>query len=144
MKKLAFRAIAFSVGVLIASNLAVGNFLTTLIARFFNSLNGFVRFIGQAALMSIDKDQYTYSDALAQQEEALAELDLVIGAHKVKEDAMKRRAWTMMHTLAINKIGSALHNQYDWEIPRVHQYLRDIVESIPGMVYCGGDDYEEE
>jgi hypothetical protein len=141
MKKILFRSIASFTGLLIAFNLGVGTFITSTIAKSFNLLNRLISGSAKFFLHAIDKKQYEYDSALANQKDELGELDLMIAAHKVKEDAMRRRMWTMMHTIAINKIGSGLHTDYDWEVPRVHQYLRDIVESIPGMVYCNGDDY---
>ena len=83
----------------------------------------------------------TYSGILEQSEngEALEnqqmELKLLTSATQVRDHAAETGDWTEQHSEAINAIGDALIVQMNWEEDAVHQYLREVVESIDGLEY---------
>lgn len=144
MKNLLFKFVGFLIGSLIALNTTIGNATGTVVSAVFGAINQVLRGLAQFLMRAIDRERHDYIESLIGQSEELRELDLLMAASRVKESALEARVWTSMHTLMMNKIGSALHYHCGWEIPRVHQYLRDVVESIPGMVYTAGDDFPED
>jgi hypothetical protein len=144
MKQLLFKTTAVVIGSLISANTSIGNAITSVVAFAFNAVNEVLRGIGKRLMGFIDSERFQHVELTTDQYSELAELNLLMAANKVKEDALRSRTWTMMHTMAINKIGSALYSNCGWDPPRIHGYLRQVIESIPGMVYCAGDDYEQE
>ena len=64
-----------------------------------------------------------------------AELKLLSSASELKEHAVDTGEWTESHTEALNAIGNALLNDCNWEEQHVHDYLRRVVESEPGLQY---------
>jgi hypothetical protein len=144
MKQLLFKTTAVVIGSLISANTSIGNAITTVVAFVFNAVNEVLRGAGKKLMNAIDSERFQHIELTTDQYSELTELNLLMAANKVKEDALRGRTWTVMHTMAMNRIGTALHNNCGWEPPRIHGYLRQVVESIPGMVYCAGDEYEEE
>jgi len=63
------------------------------------------------------------------------ELRLLAAASTVRDHAEASDDWTEEHTEAISAIGDALLNELGWEEENIHQYLREVVESIDGLVY---------
>ena len=63
------------------------------------------------------------------------ELRLLGAASTVRDHAEASDDWSEEHTEAISAIGDALLNEIGWEEESVHQYLREVVESIDGLVY---------
>lgn len=63
------------------------------------------------------------------------ELKLLSGATQVRDHAKETGDWTDDHTEAIMAIGNALVAEMGWEEDYVHQYLREVVESIDGLEY---------
>lgn len=141
MKVFLFKSIAAISASIISFNMMIGNAITGLIAALFNGINAMVNGIGTFLMSAVDKDRYEHAKLATQQYSQLAELDLLIAVTKVKEDAIKSKMWTVGHTIAMNKIGSALYAQHRWEPTRVHKYLKSVIEDIPGMVYQAGDDF---
>lgn len=144
MKNLLFRVVGFLMGSLIGINVAIGNAVAVAVEFFFGSINQALAWLARTMLRAIDEPRHDYIESVLGQTDELRELDLMMAASRVKESALEARVWTAMHTLMMNKIGTALHHNCGWEIPRIHQYLRDVVESIPGMVYTAGDDFPED
>ena len=70
-----------------------------------------------------------------QQDKGQLELKLLNGASQVRDHAKETGDWTEDHTDAIMAIGNALIAELDWEEDYVHQYLREVVESIDGLEY---------
>ena len=68
------------------------------------------------------------------------ELSLLTTAGKIRDHAQEHGDWTEYHTEALNQIGEALLNECGWEENAVHQYLRQVVESIEGLEYGVSDD----
>lgn len=144
MKQLLFRSIGTTISSLISANTSIGNTIIALVALVFNAINEVLRTVGKWLMRYIDSERLEHIELAQDQYDDLTELNLLMQASRVKEDAMRSRVWTMMHTMAINKIGSALHNNCGWEPVRIHGYLRQVIESIPGMVYSSDDEYEDE
>lgn len=144
MKQFLYNGLAKSAAIAIGFNVVVGQAITGFIGGIFNvisySLGNGTAFL----LKAIDTDRYKHAVATLDQRDNLGELDLLMKINQVKEDALKQRMWTMMHTIAINRLGAALHTQCGWSVARIHGYIKPVVESIPGMVYMGGDEYSEE
>lgn len=63
------------------------------------------------------------------------ELRLLGAASQVRDHAEASDDWSDDHTEAISAIGDALLNEVGWEEESIHQYLREVVESIDGLVY---------
>lgn len=142
MKQFFFGNIAVTFGNLIYLNTLVGNTIVGIIGGLFGLVNFGLAWASRKLLIAIDKNRYEYTTSTLEQRSDLIELELLKAASKVKEDAISGRVWTSSHTLALNKIGSALHLQCGWEPARIHGYLRQVVESIPGMNYYAGDEFE--
>jgi len=83
----------------------------------------------------------TYSGLLEQYEDGKTlenqqlELKLLTGASQIRDHAAETGDWTDRHSEAIAAIGDALIEQMNWEEDAVHQYLKEVVESIDGLVY---------
>lgn len=142
MKQFFFRNVAVTCGNLIYVNTSIGNVIVGVIGGVFGVVNWILAWTSRNLLLAIDKDRYEHAASTMEQRDDLIELELLKAVSQVKEDAISGRVWTSSHTLALNKIGSALHMQCGWEPARIHGYLRQVVESIPGMSYYGGDDFD--
>lgn len=143
MKLFLFKTIAFVAGSLVSINMTIGNSIAKGLVAFFNGINWLIQSISAQLMTIVDKDRFNHARTALDQLPELKELDLLMAASKVKDDAIKNKTWTIKHTIAMNQIGSALYAQCSWEPARIHQYLKQVVESVPGMVYMGGDDFEE-
>lgn len=142
MKQFLFVNVATTCASLMQINISVGNAVVGFISGIFNLVNWAMASVSKQLLLAIDKERYEYTTSALEQRGELIELELLKAATKVKEDALTGRVWTSQHTMALNRIGSALHMQCGWEPARIHGYLRQVVESIPGMIYSSGDDFE--
>jgi len=140
MRLIIFSSVVQLAGLLTSINNTIGNTATSLLVNFFNSVNNIIKFSCSYLAKIIDEERFNHMNSTAEQYSNLMELDLLMCVTKVKEDALKRKLWTTMHTIAINKIGTALHVQHGWEPARVHGYLRQVIEDIPGMTYVAGDE----
>lgn len=87
----------------------------------------------------IDKKQTEAAEAFVENAEELKlqslELRLLAAASKVRDHAEENDDWTDEHTEAISAIGDTLLNELGWEEENIHQYLREVVESIDGLSY---------
>lgn len=63
------------------------------------------------------------------------ELRLLASANQVRDHAKETDDWTDRHTEALNAIGDALIVEAGWQEESVHQYLKELVESIDGLEY---------
>jgi len=143
VKLFLFKTVATITGSLIALNLTVGNAINSTVAAIFNGANAVISWGAERLLTWIDKDRYEHASLTTNQSSELMELNLLMSANKVKEDAIASKTWTMGHTIALNRIGNALYSSCNWEPAKIHKYFRDLVESIPGMSYMSGDDFED-
>lgn len=67
------------------------------------------------------------------------ELDLLTSVQKLRDHAVREGDWTDNHSIALEAIGNALIQEMDWEEDLVHQYLKEVVETIPGLYYGNQD-----
>ena len=109
-----------------------------------HKLKWLVANIGHAIMMTLDGPRVDEVEEQAVMEsEAKAvndELSLLTTAGKIRDHAQEHGDWTDYHTEALNQIGEALLNECGWEEGAVHQYLRQVVESIEGLEYGVSDD----
>lgn len=94
--------------------------------------------IGQTAIVAlkiVDKEKLDEIKAQADLSKQQAELELMSSASKLRDHAVETGEWGAEHTFAINAIGEALINACDWEEDAVHNYLRGVVEAVPGLQY---------
>lgn len=90
-----------------------------------------------------------YGDLLSEAEQAIElqaqsmELQLLSKASELKDNAIAIGDWTEHHTIALNAIGKALLEDCQWDEVHVHAYLKDVVESVPGLFYQAGEDDDE-
>jgi DNA-binding PucR family transcriptional regulator len=144
VKLFLFKTIAFITGSIVSINVSIGNTVTNAIAFIFNSINAVIKNIASYLMILIDKDRYIHANLTVQQSSTLTEFNLLATILKVKEDAMANRMWTISHTMMMNQVGNALHVQCNWEPARIHKYLKSVIETIPGMVYTAGDDFDDQ
>jgi len=144
MRETIFKLTAIIFGSFVSANISIGNATTNFVASIFNLINEVLRFSGKSLMSAIDSERLNHVEQTGEQVLELTELKLLIAANKTKDDALKNRVWTMKHTVLMNQIGSALYHQCGWEPARIHSYMRQVIESIPGVTYVAGDDYDEE
>ena len=131
MRRFLFSAVAQTIGI----QILIITFLSDTARRFLGSVGYFLMNIIEPTLLK------TYTSVLEQQEEGSEletqqlELRLLTSAAQVRDHAKETGDWTDHHSEAINAIGEALVSQLDWEEDSVHQYLREVVESIDGLEY---------
>ena len=63
------------------------------------------------------------------------ELKLLAAAHQVRDHAQAIDDWTDNHSEALSAVGSALLAECGWDDESVHQFMKDVVESIEGLEY---------
>lgn len=143
MKAQLYLLIARIADSLLAVNMFIGNAIVSIIGGIFNFITFIVGSCSSFFLRSIDENRYNHGRLMLQQVGELSELKILAQIVEVKENALQNRAWTAMHSIAINQLGTALHVNCGWPPARIHGYIKPIIESIPGMVYMGGDEYSE-
>jgi hypothetical protein len=104
--------------------------------------------INRQALQLIHKESYDEVQEQLQQfnqvieaKQMSLELKLLNALSQVRDHAKDMGDWTEQHSDALEAVGNALLNECDWEEESVHQYLKQIVESIEGLEY-GPDGFE--
>ena len=96
--------------------------------------------IGKLALEKGFPEQYAEVEEQLSLESQQTELDLLASVTKLKEHAISIGEWTDQHTEAINAVGNALLNDCDWDEEHIHQYMRGVIESVPGLQYGEPED----
>ncbi len=135
MKSLLFRALSLAtVGAVWVSDHAFAAILwaITAVAQLVRVA---VASAGNYLLQKLCPEQYAEVQGQIELEDQQTELDLLASVTKLKEHALETGEWTESHTEAIEAIGQALFHDCDWEEEHVHQYLKEVVESIPGLEY---------
>jgi hypothetical protein len=140
MKQFLFDSVAATAKNIIMFNLAVGSVISGLVALTFNGVNAGVDWLAKRLLIAIDRPKFDYFCAIIEQRGELSEFSLMAQAAKIKDDAMTNKVWTSAHTIGINQVAHGLKFGCGWEEKRIHQYLRGVVETIPGMSYTAGDE----
>lgn len=118
---------------ILSAQTRLANFFIDLTANSFKSL-----------LWIIDPDRVNHAEHVIDQMSLNNELEILMNVTKVKEDALERRSWTNHHSIALNELSSKLYNECDWDKSRIHDYMRAIVESIPGLSYVAGEDDDDD
>jgi hypothetical protein len=144
MRQLLFKAAAAITIGLIRFSDGFYSFLSKLSAWMFSVSRVAIASTGYWVLGLIDSEQREKAKEETEQAEELQaqriELDLLKSATKVRDHAKTNNEWNASHSEAITAIGNALLNECDWEEEHVHQYLKEVVESVPGLTYGTGGD----
>lgn len=93
--------------------------------------------ITRIILTIIDSEKMNHAASVVEQAPINNELEILANVTKIKEEALERRRWTDDHTIALNQMGYRLYHECDWSEASIHAYMKDIVESIPGLTYSG-------
>lgn len=105
----------------------------------YGSIRVLMASIGYFLLNLIDKKKTVAAEEMVENAEELKmqqlELRLLAAASQVRDHAEETDDWTDQHTEAISAIGDSLLNELGWEEDNIHQYLREVVESIDGLSY---------
>lgn len=130
---------SFIVGCQFLAELLI-NLLTEIVNKFIELTAS----IFKLALWLIDGNRVSHAEHVIDQMSINNELSILMNVTKIKEDALERRAWTTHHSIALNELSSQLYNECNWDRVRIHDYMRAIVESIPGLTYAAVDDDDED
>lgn len=144
MKNIIYNAIGNFGEDLITGLQAIFNFIIDLIAGIANFLIISVANIFKMSLWLIDRDRVDHAEMVIDQVPINNELQILMNVTRVKEDALERKTWTNHHSLALNQLSSKLYNECNWDEKRIHEYMRAIVESIPGLSYVPGDEEDDD
>lgn len=118
--------------------------LLSLVAFVSNNLIRATANLFKITLWFIDSQRVDHAEHVVEQMSLNNELQILMNVTRVKEDALERRAWTNNHSLALNELSSKLYTECEWDKERIHDYMRSIVESIPGLSYVAGEDDEDD
>ena len=136
MRNLLFQAVTTAIATQITIIQGISSFLCRILSG-----------TGLFLMRTIDSKRLDiYSNILAsteQEEEGVMseletqniELRLLASASQVRDHAKESGEWTNRHTEAIEAIADALVFETGWEEDSVHQYMREVVESIDGLEY---------
>ena len=92
----------------------------------------------------IDSERVKHAEHVAEQYPLAMELEILGAVTAVKEDALDKKKWTEQHSMALNVLGNRLFNECDWDEERIHDYMRRVVESIPGLGYAVGSQDDDD
>lgn len=112
-----------------------------------NLANSIIRIIAnsfKSLLWLVDRGRVDHAEQVIDQMSLNNELTILMSVTKIKEDALEHRSWTNKHSIALNELSSKLYNECDWDKSKIHDYMRAIVESIPGLSYVAGDDEDDD
>lgn len=144
MKNLLFQSVSAVGGLLITSLHAVGTFLVLLVQKIFTSLIWIIANACKIILSVVDSERVEYAKQAVLQSSMTLELEILSAITKVKEDAIERKFWTEDHSTALNVLGNKLFSECNWDEDRIHDYIRRVVESLPGLSYATGEDDDDE
>lgn len=94
---------------------------------------------GKILMKTLTPEQFAEVESKLELEAQQTELELLATVSELKEHAVEQGAWTDDHTEALNAIGNALLNECAWDEQHIHDYMRRVVESVPGLEYGQGD-----
>jgi hypothetical protein len=144
MKNFIFNTIADMGESLIAGLQLIFNFLIDVQTKLANYLITLVANTFKMSLWLVSSDRVGHAEMVIEQQSLNNELEILMNVTKVKEDALSRKAWTSHHSLALNELSTKLYHECDWDKDRIHDYMRAIVESIPGLSYVAADEDDED
>jgi hypothetical protein len=144
MKKILFNALAYLGEVVIDLLHNIGDLLSLGIESLFNFFVWATANSFKAILWLIDSDRLNHAEQVADQYSMSQELEILGAITHVKEDALKNKRWTGQHSQAINILANRLCHECDWEEERIHDYMRPVIESIPGLGYLVGSEEDDD
>ncbi len=95
-------------------------------------------------LWLIDRERVDHAEQVIDQFVMSRELEILGAISHVKENALNSKVWNEKHSNALNILGNRLFQECDWEEERIHDYMRRVVESIPGLGYAVGSDDDDD
>ena len=133
MRKFAFKLVTQIFAFKIMAIQGISNFLLKIVGNVGYFL---MRAIDSKSLAVYEQLQQNFeSEEPTELEMQNMELRLLASAAQVRDHAKSTDDWTERHTEALNAIGDALMVEADWAEDSVHQYLKELVESIDGLEY---------
>ena len=145
-RKLIFRVVTALSAMLLYTNEKTSAWLAASFLAVNALIRGFFAGISLWLMKKLDPetmDEYERSQKLAQvlfsapSETTVqnTELKLLAAGYKIRNHAANAEDWTDDHSRALEAIGDALLNECGWPEPKVHEKLKEIVESIDGLEY---------
>jgi hypothetical protein len=145
MKKFFFDSVAFLGKAIINFFKGTGELLACGIESVFGFFSWTSAQIFRFVLWLIDKERIDHAEQVLDQFIMSRELEILGAITHVKESALSSKVWSENHSKALNILGNRLFQECDWEEDRIHDYMRRVVESIPGLGYAvGGDDDDDD
>jgi len=144
MKRHLFDIVAFLGKVVIETLHNVCECLTAGIDTVFNFFVWILANLTRVILSLIDAERMDHAESVIEQYSMNRELEILGAISKVKEDAVERALWTPNHSNAMNILGNRLFRECDWETGRIHEYMKRVIESIPGLGYQVGNDDDDD
>jgi hypothetical protein len=108
-----------------------------------NRLLLFLTYIFKAILWLIDRSRVEHAELVMSQEYLSTELEILMAVSKIKEDALSKKKWTNYHTATLTELSQQLYDNCNWDEDKIHGYIKNIVESIPGLTYIVGDEDDD-
>lgn len=150
MRDLIFDIIADIGETLISSLQYIFNLLIVIQTNVYTYIIKVIANVFKLILYIVYSDKVEHAEQVILQMPLNKELDILMNITKVKEDALSQKIWRQEHSMALNNLGSRLHYECNWEKSKIHDYMRALVESIPGLTYLEGneddddDDYDDD
>jgi hypothetical protein len=143
MKNILFELIADMGENLIFGLQVIFTFFIDIQTNIADSLVTFVANVFKLSLWLVNRDRVGHAEMVIDQKSLNNELEILMSVTKVKEDALFNKSWTTNHSLALNELSTKLYHECEWDKDRIHDYMRAIVESIPGLSYMAADSDDE-
>ena len=147
MRSKLFDAVAWLGNLLIEATKSIFQFFAFCCGLSSGAITWLIANITRIILTVIDSEKMEHATSVVEQAPINNELEILAIITKVKEEALERRRWTDDHTTALNQLAYRLYNECDWPESSIHAYIKDVVESIPGLSYSGssiGDDDDDD
>ncbi len=113
-----------------------------------SSISGFLSWVTanifRFVLWILDKERVDHAEQVVDQYMINRELEILGAVSEVKQNALNAKFWSEKHSKALNILGNRLLNECEWDEERIHDYMRRVVESIPGLGYAVGSDDDDE
>lgn len=144
MRKLLFDSVAYVGKAIIAFFRETGDLLSYGVESVSNFFVWIFAHAFRFALWLIDSERVDHAEQVIDQYVISRELEILGAISHVKENALNAKVWSENHSKALNILGNRLFQECDWDEERIHDYMRRVVESIPGLGYAVGSDDDED
>lgn len=128
-----------SVSVVCYSIANIIDFLFEIICNVLDFASKVLKFVlfssGRLLMRLIDNEKYKEIEEQIQLKKQSSELKLLDAISKLKNNAIEIGDWTEKHSETLENLANALHEECGWKENDIHNYLRNIVESVPGLQY---------